>query len=197
MPPSPAYETRADEYIAALGTMDAVHPVDRAIVDAWAAGLTGPVLDAGCGPGHWTAHLARRGLDIRGVDRAPRFVEHARKAHPGIRFDVGTIDELEVADDGLDGILSWFSTIHHAPDAVSKPLREFARTIRPGGELLLGFFVGEVLEPFDHAVTRAWRWPIDDLSREVDAAGFDVVETHTRATRGARPVGTLVAERRA
>lgn len=197
MSPPPAYDARADEYIAALGTMDAVHPVDRAIVDAWAARLTGPVLDAGCGPGHWTAHLAGSGLDVRGVDLAPRFVEHARAAHRGIRFDVGTIDELEMADGGLGGILSWFSTIHHAPDAVSTPLREFARTIRPGGGLLLGFFVGRVLEPFDHAVTRAWRWPVDDLSERVDAAGFDVVETHTRATRGARPVGTLVAERRA
>lgn len=197
MSPSPAYDARADEYIAALGTMDAVHPVDRAIVDAWAAGLTGPVLDAGCGPGHWTAHLADSGLDVRGVDLAPRFVDHARATHPGIRFDVGTIDELEEADGGLDGILSWFSTIHHAPEAVSTPLREFARTIRPGGGLLLGFFVGTMLEPFDHAVTRAWRWPVDDLSQEMDAAGFDVVEVHTRATRGARRVGALACERRA
>ncbi|WP_295853914.1 class I SAM-dependent methyltransferase [uncultured Microbacterium sp.] len=192
-----AYDTRAEEYIAALGSMDAVHPVDRTIVDAWAAGLTGPVLDAGCGPGHWTAHLAGSGLDVRGVDLAPRFVEHARATHPGIRFDLGTIDELEQADGGLGGILSWFSTIHHAPDAVSTPLREFARTVRPGGGLLLGFFVGRVLEPFDHAVTRAWRWPVDDLSESVDAAGFDIVETHVRATRGARRVGALACERRA
>lgn len=192
-----AYDTRAEEYIAALGSMDAVHPVDRAIVDAWAAGLTGPVLDAGCGPGHWTAHLAGSGLDVRGVDLAPRFVEHARATHPGIRFDVGTIDDLEQAAGGLGGILSWFSTIHHAPDAVSTPLREFARKTRPGGGLLLGFFVGSVLEPFDHAVTRAWRWPVDDLSERVDAAGFDIVETHTRATRGARRVGALACERRA
>lgn len=197
MSPSPAYDARADEYIAALGTMDAVHPVDRAIVDAWAAGLTGPVLDAGCGPGHWTAHLADSGLDVRGVDLAPRFVDHARATHPGIRFDVGTIDELEEADGGLGGILSWFSTIHHAPDALSTPLCEFARTVRPGGSLLLGFFVGTMLEPFDHAVTRAWRWPVDDLSQEMDAAGFDVVEVHTRATRGARRVGALACERRA
>uniref|UniRef100_UPI0025E8B08F class I SAM-dependent methyltransferase n=1 Tax=uncultured Microbacterium sp. TaxID=191216 RepID=UPI0025E8B08F len=120
-----------------------------------------------------------------------------RATHPGIRFDVGTIDDLEQAAGGLGGILSWFSTIHHAPDAVSRPLREFARTVRPDGGLLLGFFVGRVLEPFDHAVTRAWRWPLDDLSERVDAAGFDIVETHTRATRGARPVGTLIGERRA
>lgn len=192
-----AYDARAADYIAALGSMDAVHPVDRAIVDAWATGIAGPVLDAGCGPGHWTEHLADLGLDVRGVDLAPQFVEHARAAHPGIPFDVGTIDRLYAADGVFGGILSWFSTIHHAPDVISAPLREFARTIRPGGGLLVGFFVGASREPFDHAVTRAWRWPVDDLSREVDAAGFDVIETHTRDARGERPVGALRCERRA
>ncbi|KEP75001.1 SAM-dependent methyltransferase [Microbacterium sp. SUBG005] len=193
---STAYDLRADEYIAALGSMDAVHPVDRAIVEAWAGGVAGPVLDAGCGPGHWTGHLADLGLDVRGVDLAPRFVEHARAAHPGIRFDVGSIDGLEARDEEFGGILSWFSTIHHEPEAISAPLNEFARTIRPGGGLLVGFFVGMKLEPFDHAVTRAWRWPVDELMREVDAAGFDVVETHTRETSGKRAVGALIAQRR-
>jgi len=194
---STAYDARADEYIDALGTMDAVHPVDRSIVEAWATAVTGPVLDAGCGPGHWTGHLTDLGLDVRGVDLAPRFISHARAAHPGIRFDLGSIDELEVGDGGLGGILSWFSTIHHEPARVDVPLREFARTLRPGGRLMLGFFVGERIEAFDHAVIRAYRWPAAELGRRADAAGFDIIETHTRATRGTRPVGTLLCERRA
>lgn len=193
---STAYDLRADEYIAALGSMDAVHPVDRAIVDAWTEGIAGPVLDAGCGPGQWTAHLAGQGLDVRGVDLAPRFVEHARAAHPGIRFDVGSIDQLEAADGAFGGILSWFSTIHHEPEAISAPLHEFARTIRPGGGLLVGFFVGPAIVPFDHAVVRAYRWPASELARRVDAAGFDVIETHTRETSGERAVGALIAQRR-
>ncbi|WP_144783158.1 bifunctional 2-polyprenyl-6-hydroxyphenol methylase/3-demethylubiquinol 3-O-methyltransferase UbiG [Microbacterium sp. BH-3-3-3] len=194
---STAYDARADEYIDALGTMDAVHPVDRSVVEAWATTVTGPVLDAGCGPGHWTGHLAGLGLDVRGVDLAPRFISHARAAHSGIRFDLGSIDELEVEDGALGGILSWFSTIHHVPARVDVPLREFARTLRPGGRLLLGFFVGESIEAFDHAVTRAYRWPAAELGRRADAAGFDISETHTRATRGTRPVGALLCERRA
>jgi len=194
---STAYDARADEYIDALGAMDAVHPVDRSIVEAWATTVTGPVLDAGCGPGHWTGHLTDLGLDVRGVDLAPRFISHARAAHPGIRFDLGSIDELEVGDGGLGGILSWFSTIHHEPARVDVPLREFARTLRPGGRLMLGFFVGERTEAFDHAVTRAYRWPAAELGRRADAMGFDIIETHTRATRGTRPVGALLCERRA
>lgn len=194
---STAYDARADEYIAALGSMDAVHPVDRSIVDAWAASVTGPVLDAGCGPGHWTAHLTGQDLDVRGVDLAPRFVEHARAVHTGIRFDVDTIDDLKAADGEFGGILSWFSTIHHEPARIGVPLREFARTLRPGGRLLLGFFVGAEVEAFDHAVVRAYRWPAAEVKRSADAAGFDVVETQVRETRGERPVGALMCERRA
>ena len=78
-----AYARRAAEYAEQLGSMAAVHPADEHLVTTWAEGLDGPLLDAGCGPGHWTAHLAGRGVDVRGLDQVPAFVEHARAAHPG------------------------------------------------------------------------------------------------------------------
>ncbi|MGZ4742063.1 MAG: methyltransferase domain-containing protein [Oryzihumus sp.] len=40
----------------------------------------GPVVDAGCGPGWLTGHLARQGLDITGVDVSTGFLEIARSA---------------------------------------------------------------------------------------------------------------------
>ena len=47
-----------------------------------------------------------------------------------------------------------------------------------------------------HAVTPAWRWPVDVLSVELNAAGFDVVETHVRANAGELPQGAIIARRR-
>ena len=175
--------------------MDAVHPVDRRIVETWAGTVDGTVLDAGCGPGHWTAHLASRGVDVRGADLSSRFIDHARATNPGIRFDLTDIDALPERDDSLGGILSWFSTVHHDPDMIHVPLAEFARVLRPGGRLLLGFFVGPTIELFPHAVAPAYRWPVRELALRVDAAGFDVVESHTRETTGERPVGALSAVR--
>lgn len=192
-----AYSARAAEYAAQLGSMSAVHPSDRQLVDTWAARVSGPVLDAGCGPGHWTNHLADLGLDVYGIDAVPAFVEHARSTYPGIRFDVGSIDHIDAPDGSLGGILSWFSTIHHAPSTISTPIAELARTLQPGGRLVLGYFDGTACEPFEHAVLRAYRWPAEDLHVLLDAAGFDVVETHRRTTRGQRPVGAVVCERRA
>lgn len=181
-----AYGQRAAEYAAQLGSMAAVHPSDVALVSSWAASVDGPLLDAGCGPGHWTAFLAAAGADARGVDLVPAFVEHARATHPGVPYAVGDLDALDDADDSAGGVLAWYSLVHHDLASVHRPLDEFARVLRPGGRLLVGFFVGDAPEPFDHAVVTAHRWSVAALEDELRAAGFDVLETHTRT--GADPL---------
>ncbi|WP_348788781.1 class I SAM-dependent methyltransferase [Leifsonia sp. NPDC080035] len=191
-----AYSDRSAEYIDLFGSIDAADPVDRERVSRWADGLTGPVLDAGCGPGHWTRHLAGRGLAAHGVDQVPEFVQRARREYPGLPFRLGSIDALDEGDASFGGVLAWYSLIHHEPSAVGTPLREFARVLAPGGGLLVGFFTGERVERFDHAVIAAYRWPVDALGGELDAAGFDVLEAHERIEAGQRPQGTLIARRR-
>ncbi|UWD79978.1 class I SAM-dependent methyltransferase [Curtobacterium flaccumfaciens] len=192
-----AYSARADEYAALLGSMDAVHPDDRALVDAWAAGQSGALVDAGCGPGHWTAHLARQGHRVSGIDAAPEFVEHARRTHgASVDFRVGSLDALPLADGSVDGVLAWYSVIHHEPSRIGGPLDEFRRVLTPGGGLLLGFFEGAAVEAFDHAVITAYRWPVVSLAALLDEAGFDVVDVHTRTDPGHRPHGAISAVRR-
>ena len=79
-----AYARRAAEYAEQLGSLTSVHPADLQLVTAWANRLDGPVIDAGCGPGHWTGHLAARGVNIRGVDLVPSFIDHAQRYHPTV-----------------------------------------------------------------------------------------------------------------
>ncbi|MBA8817683.1 SAM-dependent methyltransferase [Microbacterium halimionae] len=189
-----AYSERAVEYTDALGSMSAVHSSDRHVVEQWAKSVSGRALDAGCGPGHWTNHLATLGVDVHGIDLVPEFVDHARAIYPTARFALGSIDALDEPDDALGGILSWFSTIHHEPSRIAAPLAEFARTLRPGGTLLLGHFSGSDVEAFDHAVARAYRWPSHDLHEALEAAGFEIIETHHRTERGHRPVGAILCE---
>ncbi|OAH48824.1 class I SAM-dependent methyltransferase [Microbacterium oleivorans] len=191
-----AYSRRAAEYVDALGSMSAMHDADRHLIETWGAAASGRLIDAGCGPGHWTQHLAERGADIRGIDLVPEFIDHARATHPGIQFDVESIESIDEADAAIGGVLAWFSTIHHEPSDIGVPLAEFARVLRPGGTLLLGYFDADETEAFDHAITRAYRWRAGDLQQVLESAGFDVVETHRRAGRGTRPVGAIIAERR-
>ena len=189
------YAARAREYVDHLGSMTSVHPADEHLVTSWATTVEGPVLDAGCGPGHWSGHLAARGVHVRGLDRVPAFVEHARRTHPDVSFSLGDVDALPYEPDEFSGVLAWYSLIHHDPGSIRRPLREFARVLRPGGGLLVGFFTGSTVEQFDHAITTAWRWAPDLLADELRASGFDVLETHTRAgpPSGPRPHGAIIA----
>lgn len=61
--------------------------------------------------------------------------------------------------------------------------------------MLLGFFEGPTIEMFTHAVVTAYRWPVTELNGELEAAGFEVIETHTRTGPGHRPHGAILARR--
>ncbi|WP_210415451.1 class I SAM-dependent methyltransferase [Agromyces laixinhei] len=190
-----AYSRRAVEYTALFGSMSPVHPSDCQLVSTWAQGIEGRVIDAGCGPGQWTNFLTELGLTASGVDLVREFIERARREYPGVPFEVGDLDNLDCETETVGGVLSWYSLIHHDPGTIRQPLREFRRALSPRGTLLIGFFEGAVVERFDHAVTPAYRWPVGDLSDELLAAGFDVVESHVRTTTGQRPQAAIIAQR--
>ena len=118
-------------------------PLDRAVLGAFAemvsAGGDSQVADLGCGPGHVTAYLGELGLAAFGVDASPAMIELARRAYPGLRFDVGSMATLDVADGALGGVLSRWSVIHTPPRELPVILAEFRRVLAPGGHLLIGF----------------------------------------------------------
>ncbi|GAB3605067.1 hypothetical protein GCM10027413_04760 [Conyzicola nivalis] len=175
--------------------MDSVHPSDLQIVSTWANTVEGDLIDAGCGPGHWTNFLATQGLTARGIDQVPEFIAHARRTFPTAEFASGSLDSLEADSGSVGGILAWYSLIHYEPSAIQTPLREFNRVLKPAGTLLIGFFAGSVVDEFAHAVTPAYRWTVDAISSELEHAGFDVLESHVRRTANQRPQATLIARR--
>ncbi len=190
-----AYSRRADEYIQAVGSMDHVHRDDRELVLEMAQLAEGLILDAGCGPGQWTNFLQEHGAEVVGVDLSPVFVERARQRFPRVPFREGTLEDLQVPDGSVGGILSWYSIIHTDPADLGRILREFARCLRPGGYLVTGFFEGPRLEAFDHQVVGAYRWPVGELSGELKDAGFTVHGVRTRTDPGHRPHGAILARR--
>lgn len=173
-----AYDAVADLYANLFrGELDRL-PLDLAMLAAFAqyvrAAGGGPVAELGCGPGRITARLRDLGLDAFGIDVSPAMIELARSEHPGLRFEVGSMDALDLPDGALAGIVSWYSIIHAAPDDLPGYFAEFSRTLAPGGHLLLAFFesAGDPVTGFDHKVAPAFRWPIDDLAAQARQARF-------------------------
>ncbi|WP_260840345.1 class I SAM-dependent methyltransferase [Micrococcus luteus] len=186
-------EVTAGRVQSSLHLDRAVADDDRLLVEAWARETGGDLADVGCGPAHWTAHLATLGHDVVGVEPVEEFVTHARRVHPGVCVELGSFETLPSAS--FDGILAWYSIIHTPPTEVPLLLDHVHKALRPDGSLLLGFFAGDRVEPFDHAVTTAWYWPLDDLTSLLTAAGFTVTERGTRQDPGTRRHGWTRANR--
>jgi SAM-dependent methyltransferase len=140
-----AYDTVADAYAEHHQDVLGAIPWDRAVLGTFAelVGASGPVADLGCGPGRLTGHLASLGLDVFGVDLSPGMVGVARRAHPGLRFEVGSMAALDLEDGCLAGALAWYSLIHTPPERLAPVVAELARVLAPGGRLLTAFQVGD------------------------------------------------------
>ncbi|WP_082539502.1 class I SAM-dependent DNA methyltransferase [Microbacterium sp. Root553] len=192
-----AYDARAAEYVALAGTLAQMDARDAAVITAWRDSTRGRLLDAGCGPGHWTGVLAHGGRDIRGIDLSAEFVATARTRHPGIPFEVGSFRHLPLDAGSLGGILAWYSLIHSPPSHVPDILAEFGRVLAPGGSLLIGFFEGEPRERFAHAIAPAYFWSADALAAVLAETGLEVVSSESREREpgevSTRPHGSLIA----
>ncbi|MEV1015307.1 class I SAM-dependent methyltransferase [Micromonospora sp. NPDC049801] len=102
------------------------------------------ILDAGSGTGRVGAALAQRGHTVVGVDADPVLVEAARADHPGPRWLVADLADLDLPAMGegepfdaavLAGNVLAFVAVGTEPEV----LRRLAGHLRPDGVLAVGF----------------------------------------------------------
>ena len=121
-------------------------------------------LDAGCGTGRVARELARRRVDVVGVDLDPEMLATARRRSPGLAwieadlasFDLGRLFDVVVAAGNVMVLLT--------PGTERTVVANLACHLRPGGHLVAGFQVRP------HHLTLA------DYDAFADAAGLALVE---------------------
>ena len=206
------YNSPASSYVEFVGTelsSATETPVDQslllAFVELVVAGTGKRVADVGCGPGRVAAFLARHGLDVIGVDVAPRMLAAARIAHPDIEFEDGQLADLPIDEGSLAGVVCWYSIIHTPPDQLDEVFAELERVLQPGGHLLVAFQAGageRVSRPDAYgsgvALTN-YRHSPENVRRQLEAAGFSVQAQATRDQgfdHESTPQAFLLARRR-
>ncbi|MEX5720386.1 class I SAM-dependent methyltransferase [Geodermatophilus maliterrae] len=118
------------------------------------------VLDAGCGPGRVGGHLASVGHDVVGVDVDPVLVAAAEEDHPGPRWLVGDLAELDLPD-RFDVIVCAGNVVTFlAPSTRGEVLRRFRAHLAADGRAVVGFGAGR-----DYA--------FDDFLADARAAGLE------------------------
>lgn len=109
------------------------------------------ILDAGCGPGRVGGHLATAGHDVVGVDVDPALIEAAEQDHPGPRWLVGDLAELDLPARGItapfDVIVSAGNVMAFlAPSTRVEVLRRLRTHLARDGRAIIGFGAGRDYE---------------------------------------------------
>jgi SAM-dependent methyltransferase len=183
-----SYDRLAAEYARRIAGELPHKPLDRALLDRFAAEVAGrgEVCDLGCGPGHVARYLRDAGADVFGLDLSPRMVEEARRLYPDIPFREGNMLALDLPNGSLAGIAAFYAIVNIPAPSHPRVFREAARALRPGGVLLLAFHAGTATL---HE-RELWGRPIDmdffffepaAVRAGLEAAGFIVTDVLERA----------------
>jgi SAM-dependent methyltransferase len=191
-----AYGQRAASYDAEAG--GGLFAMDEPVVAEYLDGREpGVALDAACGTGRFAGFLAKCGHQVVGVDSSPDMLAHARRRVPDGEFHVGELDRLPLPDDSVDIIVCALALVH--VPRLQPVLAEFARVLRPGGDLVISDVHHELVtrgsvitargpagEP---CIVATYRHQLGDYLRAALSVGLQVrrcVEPH-----GTRPNGPL------
>ncbi|MCX8562061.1 class I SAM-dependent methyltransferase [Mycolicibacterium mucogenicum] len=120
------------------------------LIDAMAA-RGARILDAGCGPGRIGGYLAAAGHDVVGVDVDPALIAAAEEDHPGPRWLVGDLAELDLPARGIpepfDLIVSAGNVMTFvAPSTRVQVLSRLRAHLADNGRVVIGFGAGRDYE---------------------------------------------------
>lgn len=97
------------------------------------------VLDAGCGTGRVAAELARRGLDVVGVDVDAAMLAQARAKSPDVAWIEADLADLDLGRTFDVVVLAGNVMIYLRPGTEGTVVAALVRHLEPGGALVAGF----------------------------------------------------------
>lgn len=149
------------------------------------------IFDLGCGNGSVAAVLSDRGWQVTGVDPSEEGIDHARRAYPGLRLEIGSAyDDLATKYGRFPVVLSLEVVEHvYAPRHYAKTLFDL---VEPGGSVILstpyhGYWKNLALSitgKMDQHFTALWDnghikfWSIPTLTLLLKEVGFNEVRFH-------------------
>jgi SAM-dependent methyltransferase len=116
------------------------------------------VMDAGCGTGRVALELARRGLDVVGVDLDPAMLAAAREKAPLIRWVQADLVDVDLGRlfDGV--VMAGNVMIFVTPGTEASVVTNLTRHLGDAGLLVAGFSLGKdrlALETYDDLASDA------------------------------------------
>jgi SAM-dependent methyltransferase len=185
-----AWEQLRSSYDAVAGTYETRFlgellgkPRDRELLTAFAASVSDPVVEIGCGPGQIGVFVRNRSRRVFGLDLSPQMARRANGRLDGTL--VADMRSLPLATDRIGGLLAFYSLIHIQRAQLGPVLQEFHRVLRPAGRVLFSGHEGtgeiELDEFLDEPVpVVATFFQLDELVEASQAAGLTVTLAERR-----------------
>ena len=126
------YDAWAENYDGPNPAVEADEAVMHDLLAALPA--VGVALDAACGTGRHSRHLADRGFEVIGVDANRTMLALAEAKVPGGDFRVGDLSALPVEDASVDVVVCSLALTHVSD--LAPVFAEFGRVVRPGGTVI-------------------------------------------------------------
>jgi O-antigen/teichoic acid export membrane protein/SAM-dependent methyltransferase len=148
------FEAAAERYAAAYGEDSAgglALRQRRRQAAELLRGVSGDVLDVGCGPGVLMEEVRALGCRYVGLDGSPAMIRLARResaGQPGVHLAVGDAGALPHPEASFDAVVA-LGLVDRLPDS-ERALAEMGRVLRPGGRLVVSF-------PNASSPAAAWR----------------------------------------
>ena len=136
--------------------------------------LPGKTLDLGCGYGHLSMELARRGYPVTAVDISPAMIESLRARVHGLplRAETMAAEEIGRLGDGPFMNIVSLDVLEHISEDVGL-LRDLFNLLHPGGRLILVVpAVPWLFGRRDIMLGHHRRYSRADLRRKILSAGF-------------------------
>ena len=116
------------------------------------------VLDAGCGTGRVGVELARRRIEVVGVDIDHRMLNTARDKAPHLQWRLGDLAKIDLGRQFDVIVMAGNVMLFLTPGTEGAVLKNMARHLAPGGHLVAGFQLDAPhfnLEEYDRLASEA------------------------------------------
>ncbi len=182
-----SYNSVATKYTDAFFNELDHKPLDRHLLEEFTSKVRydSKICDLGCGPGHISRFLKDRDKDVFGIDLSNEMLNIAKVKNPDIDYKIGNMMDLELQDNSLGGVVSFYSIVHCTINEVEGVFKEVWRVLEKDGLLFLSFHSGtqilHVDSLFDEKVNLDYMFfDTEEIVGILKRVGFRIMEAVTR-----------------
>ncbi len=140
------------------------------------------ILDAGCGPGHHSNYLKKKGHDVVGIDLSESMINIANKVTNGVEFKQMDMLNTKFSRSSFDCVWSVGSALHIHREELITLLFEYKRILKKNGTLGIGLQIDRNSEIANDGRFFEFYESREEIINLLNYVGFNIVASNYSET---------------